>query len=270
MVALASIPYLQKELFDSFSEMSFNYLICWVGTYLLFIGVFNLFSYFSDFFTFKGIVKFEFALKRDYFASVIKMEDEEFSKNQSAEYLSMDNNDITEIGDDYLQTSIDLVRSIIGVLIYGYLMIRCVHSFFIVVVMILCVALIVISDVAGQRLGEKLNAFLEKLKEYNSLYLDLLQGKQLVNKYTLERFLFVHQNKLKENAELRFRYGKRKSQNIALYQFIVNLIEFITIAACGIMAINKKMTVGTCVVTLSYVSCFIGPIQGITVAPLSA
>ncbi len=262
--ALACIPLLQKELFDSFSEISINYLILWGIVYLAFVGAFNLFEYFSDIFTFKGIVKFEFEFKRDYFSSIINMEDERFRQNDEADYLSMDNNDITEIGDDYLQSSIDLIRNTIGLIIYGVVMVRCVHSIFVILVMILCVILIVLADIAGQKLGKTLNVFLEKLKKYNSVFIDLLQGKQLVNSVTIKKLLGVHQDRLNDNAKYRFKYGRNKTRNIAVYQFIVNVIEFITITACGVMAIKGDMTVGTCIATLSYVSCFIGPVQGIS------
>ncbi len=60
-------------------------------------------------------VKFEKAIKKDYFNAVIEKDYEDYNQLSSAEYISMQANDITELCQNYLSPLKDINKLIIFV-----------------------------------------------------------------------------------------------------------------------------------------------------------
>lgn len=71
-ISIASIPYIQKILFDNIlgEEKVNNIFVFVILMYVLSMLVANLFSYISNIYVWKGALKFELSLKRDFFRSV--------------------------------------------------------------------------------------------------------------------------------------------------------------------------------------------------------
>lgn len=73
-VCLAISPLLQQWLFDYGLERSFNTILCLIVAYFALLFFYTLSQYFCILFAFKGGIKFEKLLKRDFISSVFHME----------------------------------------------------------------------------------------------------------------------------------------------------------------------------------------------------
>lgn len=263
VLSAAILPYIQKIFFDNFANIDVPYFIKVISIYFLCICLYTLFSFVSNIFTFKGIIKFDTLLKTDFFTSILKLDFFKFQKLDIGDYISIQNNDIVKIGDDYLQPSIDLVRSSITLIIYCAIMIKFINPIVITTIIIMSILTVLITNITGEGLGKRLTCLLSEISHYTTKVKDLLEGYSLINILTYPNINKEHEKYINSYASKRYEYGKYKTLNIALYGFMINFMNFITFIISGILLIKNKITLGTFIATLSYVGSLIGPIQDI-------
>ncbi len=262
---LAILPYIPKLLIDMVSsdnviKYSFKLLVC---LFLACIILYSLISYVSSVVTYKGIIGFEVALKRDFFRNVFNYSYEEFSKLDIGEYISIQGNDITEIQKSYMQPSIDLIRSIINLIIYSIVLFLYVDWRIALSIFIMSLITILIPKITGKELSNKQSIYMKYMGKYTSKVKDLLEGFYLINRSTRENINFQHEKVLNETADKRFKFGKFKVLSLGIYEMSMYFINFTLFIITGLLLLNNKITVGTAVATFGYVGCFLSPLQDI-------
>lgn len=156
-ISIASIPYIQKILFDNIlgEEKVNNIFVFVILMYVLSMLVANLFSYISNIYVWKGALKFELSLKRDFFRSVFNYSYKEFSSRDVGEYISIQGNNITELEQDYLEPLIDIIKSINMLIIYGVILFVYVDWRIAGVIFITSMLTIIVPRFTSKRLSKK-------------------------------------------------------------------------------------------------------------------
>jgi ABC-type multidrug transport system fused ATPase/permease subunit len=263
VVCLAISPLLQQWLFDYGLESSLTTILQLIVAYFALLFFYTLSQFFCMLFAFKGGIKFEKLLKRDFFSAIFNMEPSQFYNHAIGEYISLQGNDITALEQDYLEPMISIVRCVNMMIVYGIVLFVGVDWRIALVIILSSICAILIPKLMGKALTYSRSVYQEQLAEYVTVITDLLEGFRVINQLTVGKIRDRHENVLNETAEKRYLYGKEKSFVLGISELMTKVVKILTFAVVAILFYKKEITVGTGVATLSYVSSFIEPIDSI-------
>lgn len=262
-ICLAFAPVLQQQLFDHIANGSLRTILIIVFVYL-FLQLGNVIAgYLCMIFTWKGAIRFEKSLKRDFFRTVFKMEKSDFYQKPIGEYVSLQGNDITALEQDYLQPATDIVRSANMLLIYGTVLFVFVDWRIAIVIVATSLFAAFGPKLTGKKMAAKRNIYQKQMAAYVTKITDLLEGFKVINSLTRAKINEQHEHALEETAEKRYAFGKAKTLSLSVNELNLKIIQIASFAAAGILLIRGEITIGTGVATFGYVSSFIDPIDSI-------
>lgn len=119
VICLAFSPLLQQWLFDYGLQSPLKKIVMVILAYGALLVFYTLSQYFCVLYAFKGGIKFENLLKRDFLYSLFHMESSKFYKHSIGEYVSLQGNDITALEQDYLEPVISIIRCVNMIIVYG-------------------------------------------------------------------------------------------------------------------------------------------------------
>lgn len=263
VICLAISPLLQQWLFDNGINCSFKIILLLVLAYFALLLFYTLSQFFCVLYAFKGGIKFEKLLKRDFLYTLLHSEPTKFYSHAIGEYISLQGNDITALEQDYLEPIISTVRCVNMMIVYGIVLFVGVDWRIALVIILTSILAIWIPRLIGNSLTKSRSAYQEQMAEYVTTITDLLEGFRIVNHVTVGKILDRHENVLDETSEKRYQYGKKKSLVLGASELMTKLVKIITFGVTAILFYKKEITVGTGVATLSYVSSFIEPIDSV-------
>lgn len=212
---------------------------------------------------FKSGISFEKALKQSVITKIFQQNYTNFKQKTNSEYLSLMSNDITAIEQDYLKPLIDVIRSTIHLIIYTIVLIIGINYKIAIIIISLSIIAIAAPKMLGNRLENARSLYQKNLGKYTTLLSDLLSGFKLIDQHTLPNFLSQHEQGLDNNAQLRYAYGKEKSNVLTISLFFTKLVKVIVFGITGYLFYKQEITIGSGVATFSYVYSFIEPINNI-------
>ena len=259
------IPYLNKVLFDRVLIEGNELLIKLIVCYLLAIVCNSLFQYISQVYEWKTSVEFNRVVKGQLCDFLLSSSVSTFNSKTIAEYLSVFNNDVEVLSEEYLDPLLDIIKSCISLAIYAVSLIVFVDWRVAIVIIALSLCSPFVSKYLAPYITIKQRRFLEGLEVYSQRLADIFSMKSRINSETIKTFRRLHQQQLDETEKNRLHYGKIKTlSNIAngLVMFIIQLASFIVV---GYLLIKNELSIGAAVATFSYVENFIYPIKNILI-----
>ena len=259
------IPYLNKVLFDRVLIEGNELLIKLIVCYLLAIVCNSLFQYISQVYEWKTSVEFNRVVKGRLCDFLLSSSVTTFNSKTIAEYLSVFNNDIEVLSEEYLDPLLDIIQSCMSLVIYAVSLIVFVDWRVAIVIIALSLCSPFVSKYLAPYITIKQRRFLEGLEVYSQRLADIFSMKSRINSETIKTFRKLHQQQLDETEKNRLHYGKIKTlSNIAngLVMFIIQLASFIVV---GYLLIKNELSIGAAVATFSYVENFIYPIKNILI-----
>ena len=259
------IPYLNKVLFDRVLTEGNELLIKLIVCYLLAIVCNSLFQYISQVYEWRTSVEFNRVVKGRLCDFLLSSSVTTFNSKTIAEYLSVFNNDVEVLSEEYLDPLLDIIKSCMSLAIYAVSLIVFVDWRVAIVIIALSLCSPFVSKYLAPYITIKQRRFLEGLEVYSQRLSDIFSMKSRINSETIKTFGKLHQQQLDETEENRLRYGKIKTlSNIAngLVMFIIQLASFIVV---GYLLIKNELSIGAAVATFSYVENFIYPIKNILI-----
>ena len=259
------IPYLNKVLFDRVLIEGNELLIKLIVCYLLAIVCNSLFQYISQVYEWKTSVEFNRVVKGQLCDFLLSSSVTIFNSKTIAEYLSIFNNDVEVLSEEYLDPLLDIMKSCMSLVIYAVSLIVFVDWRVAIVIIALSLCSPFVSKYLAPYITIKQRRFLEGLEVYSQRLADIFSMKSRINTETILTFRKLHQQQLDETEKNRLHYGKIKTlSNIAngLVMFIIQLASFIVV---GYLLIKNELTIGAAVATFSYVENFIYPIKNILI-----
>ena len=259
------IPYLNKILFDRVLIEGNELLIKLIVCYLLAIVCNSLFQYISQVYEWKTSVEFNRVVKGRLCDFLLSSSVTTFNSKTIAEYLSVFNNDVEVLSEEYLDPLLDIIKSCMSLVIYAVSLIVFVDWRVAIVIIALSLCSPFVSKYLAPYITIKQRRFLEGLEVYSQRLADIFSMKSRINSETIKTFRKLHQQQLDETEKNRLHYGKIKTlSNIAngLVMFIIQLASFIVV---GYLLIKNELSIGAAVATFSYVENFIYPIKNILI-----
>ena len=259
------IPYLNKILFDRVLIEGNELLIKLIVCYLLAIVCNSLFQYISQVYEWKTSVEFNRVVKGKLCDFLLSSSVTTFNSKTIAEYLSVFNNDVEVLSEEYLDPLLDIIKSCISLAIYAVSLIVFVDWRVAIVIIALSLCSPFVSKYLAPFITIKQRRFLEGLEVYSQRLADIFSMKSRINSETIKTFRKLHRQQLDETEKNRLHYGKIKTlSNIAngLVMFIIQLASFIVV---GYLLIKNELSIGAAVATFSYVENFIYPIKNILI-----
>lgn len=261
VICLAFSPLLQQWLFDYGLQSPLKKIVMVVLAYGALLVFYTLSQYFCALYAFKGGIKFENLLKRDFLYSLFHMESSKFYKHSIGEYVSLQGNDITALEQDYLEPVISIIRCVNMIIVYGAVLFFGVDWRIALVIILTSIFAILIPRMIGKSLTDARSTYQEQMAEYVTEITDLLEGFRVINQMTVGKILDKHEHVLNETAEKRYQYGKKKSMVLGVSELTTKFVKIFTFAVVAVLFYKHEITVGVGVATLSYVSSFIEPID---------
>lgn len=259
------IPYLNKLLFDRVLIEGNELLIKLIVCYLLAIVCNSLFQYISQVYEWRTSVEFNRVVKGQLCDFLLSSDVTTFNSKTIAEYLSVFNNDVEVLSEEYLDPLLDIIKSCMSLTIYAVSLIVFVDWRVAIVIIALSLCSPFVSKYLAPYITIKQRRFLEGLEVYSQRLSDIFSMKSRINGETIVTFRKLHQQQLDETEKNRLHYGKIKTlSNIAngLVMFIIQLASFIVV---GYLLIENELSIGAAVATFSYVENFIYPIKNILI-----
>lgn len=259
----AFIPVLQKELFDSLGVGMSARIPAIIGAFVLLKALSCACTYFCMLYTWKGAIKFEACLKRDFIHMLLHKDEQSFYAHSIGDYISLQGNDITALEQDYLQPWVDVFRSINMFVIYAAVIVVCVDWRIALAIILSSFLVVAGPKITGKMMSERRLQYQNQMAAYVNRITDLLNGYKLVNNRTRDNLLGVHEAALRTTADRRYRYGKSKTIALGISDAAIKIIEIVSfICACALL-VEGEISIGAGVATFSYVSCFISPLESI-------
>lgn len=259
------IPYFNKILFDRVLIEGNELLIKLIVCYILAIVCNSLFQYISQVYEWRTSVEFNRVVKGRLSDFLLSSSVTTFNSKTIAEYLSVFNNDVEVLSEEYLDPLLDIIKSCMSLVIYAVSLIVFVDWRVAIVIIALSLCSPFVSKYLAPYITIKQRRFLEGLEVYSQRLTDIFSMKSRINSETIKTFRKLHQQQLDETEKNRLHYGKIKTlSNIAngLVMFIIQLASFIVV---GYLLIKNELSIGAAVATFSYVENFIYPIKNILI-----
>lgn len=264
-IALAICPYITKILFDSVAKNRgieiFYLIIIYIGCYVVNL----IFSYLEMLNSWKGGVRFELFLKKDFFRAVSNYSYARFIKKDVGEYISLQGNEITQLESDYLTPILDIFKSINIFIIYGITFFALIDwRISIMMISLSILSTLVAPNITSVRLSDRRKIYLDQMGQYVAKIKDFLDGFKIIKTTTRDKIIDEQEKYLKETADKRFQYGKLKTLSYAINGGFTYLLHVSAFAMVSYLLYRKQITLGTAVATFGYLECFISPIQSLT------
>lgn len=261
-VFAAFIPVLQKEMFDSLGGQLSRIPVI-ILLFILLQILSCICTYFCMLCTWKGAIRFEAVLKKDFISALLRKDEKAFYTYSTGDYISLQGNDITALEQDYLQPWIDVIRSVNMFVIYAAVIIIYV-DWRIALAIILSSFLVVIGPkITGKIVSDKRIQYQNQLAEYVNCITDLLSGYKLVNNFTRNNITGVHEKVLDATADKRYAYGKSKTISLSINDAAIKIIQVVSLICACVLLVNGEISIGAGVATFSYVSSFISPLESV-------
>ena len=193
VICLAFSPLLQQWLFDYGLQNPLKKIVMVILAYGELLVFYTLSQYFCALYAFKGGIKFENLLKRDFLYSLFHMESSKFYKHSIGEYVSLQGNDITALEQDYLEPVISIIRCVNMIIVYGVVLFFGVDWRIALVIILTSIFAILIPRMIGKSLTDARSTYQEQMAEYVTEITDLLEGFRVINRMTVGKILDKHE-----------------------------------------------------------------------------
>ncbi|MGG7165301.1 ATP-binding cassette domain-containing protein [Clostridium ihumii] len=262
VIILSFLPVIQKNLFDTIEGKRELHIGNYIFLYMFSLIIIAVLAYFNYLITSKGSIEFRRVLKKDLFRSITFYNNKKFIEKSVPEYISIFNNDLASIDEDYLLGMVSIIKAVNMIIIYSVTIIL----FFdwriaILLSVISVISITIFPRFTSKKLADQKYEELKKTELYTLKFTDLLQGIRLFNNKTRKHLELEHEKKLGEMADIEYKYGRMRSIAIVVNGGSTYLINFISILLAAYLCIEGKITIGAAVASLGYIYSYIPPMQ---------
>lgn len=260
--ASSMLIYIQKILFDSIGSGEKLEIRSYMFAMAICIGAIIFFSYVTMIFSIKSRVKFGKEMRGDFFSIITRYNSEKFHSKQLGEYISIQGNDIKVLANSYLNSVVDIIKSINMFIIYGVIMFVFVNWKMAIIALLLALfSALVLPKMTQEKLSKRNKNYLDDTGRYNAKVLDLLYGFKLINSNTRESFNKIFNDTIKVNARVEFLYKHVAAIANVMSSTATYLINGFVIIMASVMMYSGEITIGTAVASIGFITLFAEPIE---------
>lgn len=260
-VAVATIPYLSKLLFD------YDLGRGWTGILWILLGyagccvVAAVAQNCSQVEGWKRSAAFDLYVKSDVIRGLFRRPVTEFQHHSIGDYLSVLNNDIPALNTSYLEAIIDIINKAVQVVVYAVVLFVFVDFRIALVILLASLLAVFVPRVTAGELSGRRKSYQSALGRYTARVQDLLSGFRFVNRHTCGPMAAEHDRTAAETEEAWLHFGRFKSFVIVFNNFVMDIVRLSAFAAIAVLLYRREITVGTAAATLGYIESFTLPVQ---------
>ncbi|MGG7214687.1 ABC transporter ATP-binding protein [Clostridium nigeriense] len=230
-----------------------------LGTF--FLVFFFLINNFQCFYNRKFIKNVNTQIKIDIFYAVLSKDINNFNKKNSGKYISILNNDINSIQENYFSNIPVILENIITFAV-ATIALFVYEPLIAIVTLILSFIPLIIPMIIGKKLSDKQRIFFDFLEKYNAKIKDIFNGFEVIKSFNAENQTKTLYNDLTNNVE-DSRYNVSKYQDTSvIVQYTLNYIVGIIQMIFSIyLVLIGKITLGTFLGTMQISNYVTNPIR---------
>lgn len=226
--------------------------------------IYYFLDYFSNIVVAKLKKQINISIKNDLFSGILKSDYKNVLINGHSRYLSIFNNDLNLIENDYIDSIFLIISSMVNFVLATIYIFKL--SFHIAVTIFLLSFILIIIP---QFLNKKLSLVKNNFSNYSSLFTrklnDLLAGFEILKSFNVEKKAQEEFEFINNELELKkYDLAKINSFINTLTSFLGFLLFWSTISLGTFLAIKKVISLGTMIASIQLINYLLNPINYIT------
>lgn len=260
-MCIALIPYVQKELFNGIGNDTKGLLINLGFTYLALILGSATFQYISQYNEWKRDKEFTKYTKDIIFKSIFGRPNYVFREKSVGEYLTITNNNVEIIEDEYLSTCVDVIKSVVQLIIYTLSLVAFVDYRIAISIILASLISVVVPKITAKKLARKRKFYQDSFGNYTDILNDFYLGHMGLDEASKRGITKYHYQRLSETENQKLTFGKFKTFVNIVNGFVMDLVSLTAFIMVAYLLIRNEITIGAGVATFAYIESFIYPIK---------
>ena len=230
--AIVAVSYFISRVFDAVGKASMDSIIKLMPIGALVLAFYFFAQYFQKYSRRKFLKKIDTQVRTEVFSGIISKNYSDFGEKNTAEYISVMNNELEKIEDDYLSKVPYMLETMI-------LSIIAATSLFLystemaIVIIVSALIPIVVPALLGNRISEATDSFMDGMAQYNVKIKDIFGGYEVIKSFNAEKVIRnVHGDALASMEDRKYKY--RSVGN--LFDCITEIITWMIIVIQYIIA----------------------------------
>lgn len=252
---------MSKLLFDYGFKNGLESVVSIVIGYLFLIVISGLSQYQSQKQQWKVDRAFCLEMKKRVFKKIYFRKPHLYSTESAGEYVSVIDNNIPAIMEEFVEPIIDILKSLFQILIYGIILFILIDYRIGLIVVLSSIVSSVVPKITAKRISRKRKTYLAELGKYNSRLTDLFTGNSSLDWKNKNRIQNYHGDQVDTVEEKKYFWGKFKTFTNVLNGFVMDFFSLTAFTMIGILYINNQISIGDGVATLGYIESFIYPVK---------
>ncbi len=263
-LSTSAMLYLPGYLIDHYTESTQKI----IGLILLYVFLFVLYlfsAYFGNRMADYRRIKFEKAIKKDYFNAVIEKDYEDYNQLSSAEYISMQANDITELCQNYLSPLMAVIRNGIMIGVFGTCLVIFVDPIIAITIILFSILVMFVPELTAKEVSERNSKFLETTGKYTKKIQSYFEAKDILDHNSIQQIEMKHEKDLDDVLESNMFFRKLNSFSMVLNGGSAELVSVVSFICVAILLCSGRITIGMATVGFMYCTKFMDPIYELNI-----
>ncbi|HEX3077360.1 MAG TPA: ABC transporter ATP-binding protein, partial [Lachnospiraceae bacterium] len=201
-----------------------------------------------------------YSIKNDLFHSIMRFDIQKFTARNSADYISMFNNDIKMIETNYFVSIFTIIRSA-AILIASLIIMVRIHPFVSIIAILLAFLPAIVPKLFGKVLSNSTEGLSDSFKKYNARIKDMFSGFEIIKSYVVEKNMNRIHDRENRDVEVKRRnaYGTKANADVAT-NFIAVGMQFMVYLLAGYFVIQKELSAGDVIAITQLMSQVVNPV----------
>lgn len=252
---MLSLPGMLIDSVDKGSRYLLFLGCIYIGVFLFYLLVCYASNRCADF----RRVKFEKALKQDYFNAALKQSRHDFTRFDVGEYISMQSNDITEMCQNYLSPMLGIYRSLIMIIVFGICLFVLVDSMISIVIIGFSFLATLVPRITADILATRNAKYMKTLGKYTTKIKSFFESHPTLDHRSKEKLSEQNEKALDNLFNDNMKFRKVNSLSYVLNGGSIEVVSVITFMFVGYLLINGYITVGMATTAFIYSNKFTEP-----------
>lgn len=247
---VASLGYvflaiLLQQLLDIAMGKNLQQFIKMILFSIAYFAVLGIFLYLQSLLSKKIICKVMRQIRSDVFQGIVSHNMEDFSKKNTADYISIITNDVKMIEDNFLLPLFEVVQYTVIFISSFVLMIY--FDIIVTICVIVAIAIMfLVPSLLGSNLEKKQNIFSSKLEDFTGGLKDILSGFEVIKCYSMKQYV-IHRFNRENDETIHSKYSVDKliALNEGLSSFLALMVQIVVLFLSSYFIITGRITIGT-------------------------
>lgn len=211
---------------------------------LVYFAILGIFLFLQSIFEKKVICKIMRQIRSDTFKGIINHSIEDFSKNNSADYISSITNDVKILEDNFLLPLFEVIQY--SVIFISSLAVMVYFDAIVTICVIVAIGfMFVVPSLIGGVLEKQQNQFSEKLSKFTVSLKDILSGFEIIKSYSMKKYIICRFDKSNEDTiNAKYSVDKLIALNEGLSSFLALMVQVVVLFLSAYFIITGRITVG--------------------------